>query len=90
MIEVQASMGVFEGKPGDLLFTYDQQALTQNKYTAGKLTAWVICHNDPRLCCLNVELYQMMCGQRPDLNNFQLDRFLDDEVAKNLIIKGNF
>lgn len=32
MSEVQTSLGIFEGKPGNLLFAYNQDALQQNKY----------------------------------------------------------
>ncbi|MEQ2176057.1 hypothetical protein GOODEAATRI_024173 [Goodea atripinnis] len=48
MIEVQGSLGIFEGQPGNLLSCYSQQLLSSNKYyTAGKLTAWSIIHNGP-------------------------------------------
>lgn len=40
MTEVQESLGIFEGRPENLIFAYNQQALLQNKYyTAGKLIA---------------------------------------------------
>ncbi|KAF5907322.1 G2/M phase-specific E3 ubiquitin-protein ligase-like, partial [Clarias magur] len=63
MIEVQRSLGIFEGHPKHLLFTYDQIALQQHKYEqAGKLVAWSIIHGGPGLKCLDTRLYQLMCG----------------------------
>lgn len=85
MIDIQSKMGVLEGKPGNLLFTYNQQAFLDNKYyTAGKLTAWAITHNGPGLRCLNTQLYKLMCAKKPSLTNFDADIFLDEDVARNL------
>ena len=74
MLEVQSSLGIFEGRPGELLFfSYDLQALDQKKfYTAGKLTAWSIIHNGPGLRCLNNSLFALMCNQMVDLTNLDL------------------
>ncbi|XP_059899394.1 G2/M phase-specific E3 ubiquitin-protein ligase-like [Gadus macrocephalus] len=73
MLEVQSSLGIFEGRPGELFFSYDLQALDQNKfYTAGKLTAWSIIHNGPGLRCLNNSLFALMCNQEVDLTNLDL------------------
>ncbi|CAL8235842.1 unnamed protein product [Arctogadus glacialis] len=73
MLEVQSSLGIFEGRPGELFFSYDLQALDQNKfYTAGKLTAWSIIHNGPGLRCLNNSLFALMCSQKVDLTNLDL------------------
>ncbi|KAM3618991.1 uncharacterized protein V6R79_001338 [Siganus canaliculatus] len=48
MVGLQSSYGGFEGRPGNMIFTYDQRALLANKYyTAGKLVAWSIMHNGP-------------------------------------------
>lgn len=43
MREVQTSLGIFEGKPGTLLFAYNQDALLHNKYySAGKLAFFTL------------------------------------------------
>lgn len=89
MMDIQKTLGIFEGKPGQLLFSYDQRALALNKYyTAGKLTAWSIMHNGPGLRCLNKELYLLMCGQKPDLQSFDLTNFTDEEVQNRLAKVG--
>lgn len=76
---------MFEGKPGDLLFTNDLQALAANKfYTAGKLTAWSIVHNGPGPRSLNCEAFKLMVGQKPDLTKVELDIFVDVEVRENM------
>lgn len=85
MSEVQTSLDIFEGKPGNLLFAYNQDALQQNKYyTAGKLTAWSILHNGPGIKCLNQHLFQMMCGRTIDLSKFDLETFHDTDVQQRL------
>lgn len=85
MSEVQTSLGIFEGKPGNLLFAYNQDALQQNKYyTAGKLTAWSILHNGPGIKCLNQHLFQKMCGCTIDLSKFDLETFHDTDVQHRL------
>lgn len=85
MTEVQESLGIFEGKPGNLIFAYSQQALLQNKYyTAGKLIAWSIVQNGPGIRCLNPNLFQLMCGQRTDLSTFNIDTFQDADVQQRL------
>ena len=67
------------------MFSYDQQSLALNKYfTAGKLTAWSIIHNGPGPRCINAALFQMMCGERPDLISFNLDLFMEEEGQKNM------
>lgn len=78
MIEVGSSLGVLEGRPGQLLFTYDQQALASGKYfTAGKMIGWSIAHNGPGPRCLNRSLYMLMCGQPVDLKSFDKDHLED-------------
>lgn len=48
MMEVQTSLGIFEGKTGQVFLSYDQAALDQNKYyKAGNLIAWSIAHGGP-------------------------------------------
>lgn len=85
MADIQHSLGTFEGKPGNLFFTYDQQALSQNKYyTAGKLVAWCIMHNGPGLRCFNSELFQLMCGHTPDLSEFNTELIPEPEVQEKL------
>lgn len=85
MIELQSALGIFEGKPGELLFSYNQKALAENKfYTAGKLIAWSIVHNGPGIRCINKELFLIMCGQKPNLTMFDLGNFLDCDIAEKL------
>ncbi|CAL8397681.1 unnamed protein product [Boreogadus saida] len=73
MLEVQSSLGIFEGRPGELFFAYYLQALDQNKFfTAGKLTARSIIHNGPGLRCLNYSLFALMCSQEVDLTKLDL------------------
>ncbi|XP_039525893.1 G2/M phase-specific E3 ubiquitin-protein ligase-like [Pimephales promelas] len=87
MSEVQSSLGIFEGKPGNVLFSYNQDALQQNKfYTAGKLTAWSILHNGPGIKCLNHHLFEMMCGrsQTIDLSTFELETLHDTDIQHRL------
>ena len=86
MLEVQSSLGVFEGRPGELFFAYDLQALDQRKYyTAGKLAAWSIIHNGPGLRCLNSSLFALMCSQEVDLSNFDLGLVqVEDETQRRI------
>ncbi|KAG9273569.1 G2/M phase-specific E3 ubiquitin-protein ligase-like [Astyanax mexicanus] len=85
MIELQQSFGVFFGKPGQLLFSYDQRAFALNKfYTAGKLIAWSIMHNGPGPRCLSRQLYLLMCGQKPDFSTFDVSNFQDEELQIKL------
>ncbi|XP_057217759.1 G2/M phase-specific E3 ubiquitin-protein ligase-like [Triplophysa rosa] len=85
MIELQSTLGIFEGKPGELLFSYNQKALAENKcYTAGKLIAWSLVHNGPGIRCINKELFLIMCGQKPNLTMFDLGNFLECDVAEKL------
>ena len=85
MIELQEKMGIFQGRPGRLLFSYDQRALAQNKfYTAGKLVAWSIMHNGPGVRCLNPDLFLLMCGQKPEMTSFDLDIFQEEELKMKL------
>lgn len=85
MIELQEKMGIFQGRPGWLLFSYDQRALAQNKfYTAGKLVAWSIIHNGPGIRCLNKDLFLLMCGQKPDMTSSDLDIFQEEEFEIKL------
>ncbi|XP_066515047.1 uncharacterized protein [Hoplias malabaricus] len=85
MIEIQQRLGVFVGKPGQLLFSYDQRALSQNKfYTGGKLIAWSIVHNGPGVRSLSRELFLLMCGQKTDFSSFDLSNFQDEELQNKL------
>ncbi|CAL8300692.1 unnamed protein product [Arctogadus glacialis] len=71
MLEVHSR--IFEGRPGELFFAYDLQALDQNKfYTAGKLAAWSIIHNGPGLRCLNGSHFALVCSQEVDLTKLDL------------------
>ncbi|XP_058621115.1 G2/M phase-specific E3 ubiquitin-protein ligase-like [Onychostoma macrolepis] len=85
MIELQSNLGIFEGKPGQLLFSYNQKALDENKlYTAGRLMAWSIIHNRPSMKCINIELFMLMCGQKPDLSTFDRTNFLENDLVEKL------
>ncbi|XP_076845164.1 uncharacterized protein LOC143490355 [Brachyhypopomus gauderio] len=81
MIEVQSSLGIFEGRPGHLFFTYDQSALQHHKYKqAGKLVAWSVAHGGPGLKALDPCLYQLMCGQETQLTGFDWRLIPDADV----------
>lgn len=85
MTEVQESLGIFEGRPENLIFAYNQQALLQNKYyTAGKLIAWSIVHNGPGIRCLNQHLFKLMCDQKADLSTFNTETFQDADLQHRL------
>ncbi|KAK3565178.1 hypothetical protein QTP86_000483 [Hemibagrus guttatus] len=83
MIEAQSSLGVFEGNPNHLFFTYDQIALQQRKYEqAGKLVAWSVIHGGPGLKALDPHLYQLMCGVQTDLTDFDWRLIPDPDVQR--------
>lgn len=45
MLEVQTTLGIFEGRTGQLYFAYDQSALEDMKYfKGGKLIGWSLAH----------------------------------------------
>ncbi|XP_076731533.1 G2/M phase-specific E3 ubiquitin-protein ligase-like [Maylandia zebra] len=91
MVETQNSLGIFEGKPGSLLFSYSQQLLSSNKfYTAGKLIAWSIAHNGPGPRCINRHLFCMMCGQKTSLDDFDVEVFMDEDIKQNIEKVSNF
>ncbi|MCI4381193.1 hypothetical protein PGIGA_G00248760 [Pangasianodon gigas] len=83
MIEVQSSLGIFEGNPKHLFFTYDQIALQQRKYEqAGKLVAWSIAHGGPGPKALDTHLYQLMCGVEMELTDFDWCLIPDADVQR--------
>ncbi|XP_043101942.1 uncharacterized protein LOC122349884 [Puntigrus tetrazona] len=85
MKEVQSSLGVFEGQPGHLFFTYDQMALEEHKYElAGKLIAWSVAHGGPGLKSLDPCLYQLMCTQECSLVNFDWHLIPDADIQDKL------
>ncbi|KAL2077900.1 hypothetical protein ACEWY4_025585 [Coilia grayii] len=85
MREVQGSLGIFEGRPEDLFFTYDQRALAENKYfQAGKLTAWSLAHNGPGPRSINKNLFMMMCGQKVDLSTMDISILLDQDQNQKM------
>ncbi|KAK1786970.1 hypothetical protein P4O66_017347, partial [Electrophorus voltai] len=85
MIEVQSSLGIFEGKPGHLFFTYDQSALQQHKYKqAGKLVAWSVAHGGPGLKALDPCLYLLMCDQDTQLADFDWRLIPDADVQEKV------
>ncbi|KAA0713717.1 Apoptosis-resistant E3 ubiquitin protein ligase 1 [Triplophysa tibetana] len=85
MMEVQSSLGIFEGKPGHLFFTYDQMALEQQKYElAGKLIAWSLAHGGPGFKALDPCLYQLMCIQECTLTDFNWRLIPDADIQNKM------
>ncbi|KAM7398697.1 hypothetical protein PAMA_006551 [Pampus argenteus] len=85
MIELQTSLGIFEGKAGQVFFTYDQAALEQRKYfKGGNLFACSIAHGGPCIRDLDPSLFQLMCGQEPQLEQFDLHVLPDPDVQSKL------
>ncbi|XP_056585576.1 G2/M phase-specific E3 ubiquitin-protein ligase-like isoform X3 [Triplophysa dalaica] len=85
MMEVQSSLGIFEGKPGHLFFTYDQMALEQHKYElAGKLIAWSLAHGGPGFKALDPCLYQLMCIQECPLTDFNWHLIPDADIQNKM------
>ncbi|KAE8293749.1 hypothetical protein D5F01_LYC06682 [Larimichthys crocea] len=85
MIELQTSLGIFEGKAGQVFFTYDQAALEQRKYfKGGNLIAWSIAHGGPCIRALDPSLFQLMCGQEPQLEQFDSHVLPDPDVQSKL------
>ncbi|XP_034072356.1 uncharacterized protein LOC117546280 isoform X2 [Gymnodraco acuticeps] len=81
MIEVQTTMGIFEGKAGQVFLTYDQAALDGHKYfQAGRLIAWSVAHGGPCIKALDPSLYQLMCGQEAQLEQFDCSVLPDPDV----------
>ncbi|KAK1894286.1 G2/M phase-specific E3 ubiquitin-protein ligase [Dissostichus eleginoides] len=84
-IEVQTSMGIFEGKAGQVFLTYDQAALDGHKYfQAGRLIAWSVAHGGPCSKALDPSLYQLMCGQEPQLEQFDCSVLPDPGVQSRV------
>nr|XP_054592854.1 G2/M phase-specific E3 ubiquitin-protein ligase-like [Nothobranchius furzeri]XP_054592855.1 G2/M phase-specific E3 ubiquitin-protein ligase-like [Nothobranchius furzeri] len=95
MIEVQSTLGIFEGRAGQVFFAYDQSALEQNKFfQGGKLIGWSLAHGGPGIKALDPNLYQMMCGQDPPLEHFNPSLLPDPDVQEKLkrvtLIFGTF
>ncbi|XP_060921705.1 uncharacterized protein LOC132995645 [Labrus mixtus] len=85
MIAVQTSLGIFEGKAGQVFLSYDQAALDQNKYfKAGNLIAWSIAHGGPCIKALDPSLFQLMCGQEPQLEQFDWQLLPDPDVQSKV------
>ncbi|XP_073675865.1 uncharacterized protein [Garra rufa] len=85
MMEVQSSLGIFEGQPGHLFFTYDQMALEERKYElAGKLIAWSVAHGGPGFKSLDPCLYQLMCTQECQLVDFDWRLIADADIQDKL------
>ncbi|XP_038560055.1 G2/M phase-specific E3 ubiquitin-protein ligase-like [Micropterus salmoides] len=85
MIEVQTSLGIFEGKAGQLFLSYDQAALDQRKYfRGGNLIAWSIAHGGPCIRALDPSLFQLMCGQEPPLEQFDWRVLPDPDVQSKV------
>ncbi|XP_035592551.1 uncharacterized protein LOC118358728 isoform X1 [Oncorhynchus keta] len=84
MLELQES-GILEGRPGHLLFAYNQAALEERRYyAAGVMVAWSLLHDGPGPCCLHQSLYQLMCGQSPPLEDFNWMDISDVDVQMKL------
>ncbi|XP_067268633.1 G2/M phase-specific E3 ubiquitin-protein ligase-like [Pseudorasbora parva] len=85
MMEVQRSLGIFEGPSGHLFFTYDQMALEEHKYElAGKLIAWSVAHGGPGLKALDPCLYQLMCTNECRLEDFDWHLIPDADIQDKL------
>ncbi|KAM6999930.1 uncharacterized protein LKV04_004864 [Tautogolabrus adspersus] len=85
MIEVQTSLGIFEGKAGQVFLSYDQAALDQNEYLrGGNLIAWSIAHGGPCIKALDPSLFQLMCGQEPPLEQFDWLLLPDPDVQSKV------
>ncbi|XP_077438875.1 G2/M phase-specific E3 ubiquitin-protein ligase-like [Vanacampus margaritifer] len=86
MIEVQTSLGIFEGKAGQVFLSYDQKALDQQKYfRGGKLIAWSVAHGGPCIKALDPCLFQLMCGQEPALEQFDWNVLPDPDVQSKVM-----
>lgn len=78
MQEVKSSFGVFEGKTGQVFFTYDQPSVEVRRYyTAGKLIAWSLMHGGPGIKALDATLFQLMCGQNVKVEDFDWHNLSD-------------
>ncbi|KAF6724319.1 G2/M phase-specific E3 ubiquitin-protein ligase [Oryzias melastigma] len=84
LLELQQSQ-VFEGSPGRLFFTYDLTALEDGKYyEAGVLIGWSLAQGGPGPHCLHPELYKLLCGHNPSLENFNWRDIADPVVQARL------
>ena len=77
MKDVQSTLGIFEGQPGNLFFSYDQASLDKGKYYSGGK------HGGPGIKALHPSLYQLMCGQAPDLEGFDIS-ILPDKCVQDI------
>lgn len=85
MIEVQTSLGIFEGKAGQIFLSYDQTALDHQKYfRGGNLIAWSIAHGGPCIKALDPCFFQLMCGQEPPLEQFDWHVLPDPDVQSKV------
>ncbi|TRY60183.1 hypothetical protein DNTS_003794 [Danionella cerebrum] len=85
MVNAQSLLGIFEGQPGHLFFTYDQMALEERIYElAGKMIAWSVIHGGPGLKALDPSLYQLMCTQECNLQDFDWHLMPDANIQENL------
>lgn len=81
MQDVQSSFGVFEGKPGQMFFTYDQVAVEMKRYyTAGKLIGWSLMHGGPCFKALDSTLFKLMSGQADSAEEFDWHNLPDGEI----------
>uniref|UniRef100_A0A8C7YAX9 HECT domain-containing protein n=1 Tax=Oryzias sinensis TaxID=183150 RepID=A0A8C7YAX9_9TELE len=84
LLELQQSQ-VFEGSPGRLFFTYDLTALEDGKYyEAGVLIGWSLAQGGPGPHCLHPELYKLICGLNPSLEDFNWRDVVDPAVQAKL------
>ena len=85
MIEVQTSLGIFEGKAGQIFLSYDQASLDQRIYfKGGNLIAWSIAHGGPCIKALDPSLFQLMCSQEPPLEQFDWNVLPDPDVQNKV------
>ncbi|XP_034387200.1 G2/M phase-specific E3 ubiquitin-protein ligase-like [Cyclopterus lumpus] len=84
LLELQQS-SVFEGHPGRLFFTYDLKALEDRKYyEAGVLIGWSLTQGGPGPRCLHPALFQLVCGLKPSLEEFNWRDIVDAEAQIRL------
>ncbi|KAI9541254.1 hypothetical protein NQZ68_032258 [Dissostichus eleginoides] len=79
-------MGIFEGKAGQDFLTYDQAALDGHKYfQAGRLIASSVAHGGPCIKALDPSLCKLMCGQEPQLEQFDCSVLPDPDVQSRIL-----
>lgn len=82
MQQLPQSATLFQGRPGHIMFTHNIQAVEENKFfLAGRLVGMSLTHGGPGLCCLDPQLYQLMCDAPCDLSKFDIHNIVDLEFV---------